>query len=338
MEAENLLPSESESARRVRTLAKLNEMCRDFVKRVYEKNNLMEQYSEENPPYQLRTFGSYRLDVHLPGADMDTVMIVTRHIHRDDMFNDLYVAMQARKDITNLIKVQEARVPVIKFQMDEFEFDLAMARLSYATIPEDFDVTDDKHLKNVDQQSVTSLNGVRVTDTIRSLVPTMKTLKYCIRALKLWAKKRGVYKNVLGFLGGISLEIMAARIGQLYPKALPSRLLYFFFFTYSQWKWPQPVGLTEVIANSHDLNLPVWGFGATEMSDRRHLMPIITPCYPAQNATANVSKSTLKVMQEEFTRAKDICKQILEGNAEWSDLFEPLDPFSKASVKPTFVP
>jgi len=58
--------------------------------------------------------------------------------------------------------------------------------------------------------------GVRVTDTIRNLVPTMDTLKYCIRALKLWAKRRGVYKNVLGFLGGISIEIMAARIGQMY--------------------------------------------------------------------------------------------------------------------------
>jgi len=33
----------------------------------------------------------------------------------------------------------------------------------------------------------------------------------------------------------------------------------------------------------------VWGSGPTEVSDRRHVMPIITPVYPAQNATANVS-------------------------------------------------
>ena len=102
--------------------------------------------------------------------------------------------------------------------MDDFEFDLAMARLPCATIPDgippapvpplsyfppcgldprtsnpstlncrsaDFNVTDDATLKGVDQQSVTSLNGVRVTDTIMSLVPTMATLKYCIRCLKL---------------------------------------------------------------------------------------------------------------------------------------------------------
>lgn len=98
---------------------------------------------------------------------MDTVVIVTRNVDRTDMFEDLYVHFQSRSDVKDLIKVEEARVPVIKFSMDEFEFDLAMARLPYNQIPEDFDVTDDRHLKNVDQQSVTSLNGVRVTDTIQ---------------------------------------------------------------------------------------------------------------------------------------------------------------------------
>ena len=174
-----------------------------------------------------------------------------------------------------------------------------MAVLPCNQLPEDLDVTDDRHLRGVDTQSVTSLNGVRVTDTIQNLVPTMKTLKFCIRALKLWAKRRGVYKNVLGFLGGISLEIMAARIGQLYPKALPSKLLYFFFVYYAGWKWPQPVGLTEINPNSNDLNLQVWCGETTERWDRQHVMRIITPVYPAQNATANVSKSTLKIMVDE---------------------------------------
>eukprot|EP00961_Rhodomonas_salina_P142065 1912999-Rhodomonas_salina.3 len=166
MEDEKLLPSKEESERRVEVLGKLNGIVRDFIKRTHERKGLMDHYTENNT-YQIRTFGSYRLDVHLPGADMDTVVIVTRNVDRTDMFEDLYVHFQGRSDVKDLIKVEEARVPVIKFQMDEFEFDLAMARLSYNQIPDDFDVTDDRHLKNVDQQSVTSLNGVRVTDTIQ---------------------------------------------------------------------------------------------------------------------------------------------------------------------------
>ena len=330
MMAEKLIPSEEESAARVKALGKLNELVAAFVRQAFEKNGHGDAYNDVTS-FRLRTFGSYRLDVHLPGADMDTVMVVPKHVLRSDMFTILYPTMQKHKDIKNIIAVEEARVPVIKFEMDDFEFDLAMARIEgLSALPEEFDVTDDRYLKHVgtDMQSITSLNGVRVTDTIRNLVPTMDTLKYCIRALKLWAKRRGVYKNVLGFLGGISIEIMAARIGQMYPKALPSKLLYYFFVEYSQWKWPQPLGLTPINVSSCELTLPVWCTGSTEATDRRHVMPIITPVFPAQNATANVSKSTLRVMQEEFERARDICKRINEGKAAWPELFDQYDVFN----------
>ena len=57
-------------------------------------------------------------------------------------------------------------------------------------------------------------------------------------------------------------------------------------------------------------------------------MPIITPAYPQQNSTFNVTVSTRTVMCKEFVRGLDICTSIALGRKSWEDLFEPLNFFS----------
>lgn len=58
-------------------------------------------------------------------------------------------------------------------------------------------------------------------------------------------------------------------------------------------------------------------------------MPIITPAYPQQNSTYNVSVSTRMVMVEEFKQGLAITDEILLSKAEWSKLFEAPNFFQK---------
>lgn len=65
------------------------------------------------------------------------------------------------------------------------------------------------------------------------------------------------------------------------------------------------------------------------IQDRYHLMPIITPAYPQQNSTFNVSLSTRTIMMEEFKAGLHITDDIMLGKSSWDKLFEPSPFFLK---------
>lgn len=46
---------------------------------------------------------------------------------------------------------------------------------------------------------------------------------------------RGIYSNVLGFLGGVSWAMLVARTCQLYQNAVAATLLQKFFLVFSKW-------------------------------------------------------------------------------------------------------
>jgi poly(A) polymerase len=197
-------------------------------------------------------------------------------------------------------------------------------------IPDGIDLLDPNNLKNLDEKSVLSLNGCRVTDQILRLVPNIQNFRITLRMIKLWAKARGIYGNVVGFLGGVSWAMLTARICQLYPNALPSTLVTRFFRVFSNWKWPNPVLLTH-IQEGGILAKKVWN-PKINMKDRTHLMPIITPAYPSMNSTYNVSESTLYILKEEFKRGAELSFKIEHEGLPWASLVEKHQFFTRYRI------
>ena len=60
-------------------------------------------------------------------------------------------------------------------------------------------------------------------------VPQEDAFRAALRLVKLWAARRGVYGNVVGFLGGVNLAILVAHTAKMYPTALASTLVSRFF-------------------------------------------------------------------------------------------------------------
>lgn len=316
---------EEELNHRLAVLGKLNNFVKEWIAEISEVKNL--------PPSAIScvggkifTFGSYRLGVHTKGADIDALCVAPRHVERSDFFQSFFEKLKQHEEIKDLRAVEDAFVPVIKFKFDGIEIDLLFARLALQSIPDNLDLRGDSILRNLDIRCIRSLNGCRVTDEILYLVPNKENFRLTLRAIKLWAKRRGIYSNMLGFLGGVSWAMLVARTCQLYPNAVAATLVHKFFLVFSKWEWPNPVLLKQ--PEDSNLNLPVWD-PRVNPSDRYHLMPIITPAYPQQNSTYNVSTSTRTIMSEEFKYGLSVTDEILQGKAEWPKLFEPPNFFQK---------
>ncbi|XP_073282457.1 nuclear poly(A) polymerase 1-like isoform X1 [Primulina huaijiensis] len=315
-----LYESHEEAIKREEVLGRLDQIVKTWVKNISRAKGFNEQMVHEANA-KIFTFGSYRLGVHSPGADIDTLCVGPKHATRhEDFFGELYRMLSEMPDVQELHPVPDAHVPVMKFKFNGVSIDLLYANVSLWVIPEDLDVSQDSILQNVDDQTVRSLNGCRVTDQILRLVPNIQNFRTALRSMRLWAKRRGVYSNVTGFLGGINWALLVARICQLYPNALASMLVSRFFRVYNLWRWPNPVMLCPIEEGS--LGLSFWD-PRRNYKDRLHLMPIITPAYPCMNSSYNVSNSTLRVMMEEFRRGNENCETIEANKSIWDALFEP---------------
>uniref|UniRef100_A0A663EVX7 polynucleotide adenylyltransferase n=1 Tax=Aquila chrysaetos chrysaetos TaxID=223781 RepID=A0A663EVX7_AQUCH len=144
------------------------------------------------------------------GADIDAVCV------------SFFEKLKHQEEIKNLRAVEDVYVPVVKFE------------LSVPTVSGNLDLRDDSHLRSLDIICIRSLNGCRVTDEILHLVPNKENVWLTLCAIKLWAKRCGIYSNMLGFLGGVFWAVLVARTCQLYPHALASTLVNKFFLFFFQ--------------------------------------------------------------------------------------------------------
>jgi poly(A) polymerase len=194
---------------RERVLAYLADLTKQWGKDIWEKKGLPEGEADSSP--KLFTFGSYRLGVHDPNADIDCLCIIPSHIEREDFFNSLLDIIRNEKDITNITPIANAKVPVMQMEICGISIDLTCARLQQASIPSNLNLSHPKILiMCYDATDRLSLNGPRVTDEILTLVPSVENFRMTLRSIKRWAKARSIYSNSVGFPGGVSWAMLTA--------------------------------------------------------------------------------------------------------------------------------
>ena len=334
--------------KRERALNRMGQLARDWILHVCHKRGLPKDVAEAAGG-QLFTSGSYRLGVHEPGADIDTILVAPNMCTRTDFFGEVLeekedgtpkvrdpdsLAERIRRhpDVTNFVPVEGAAVPILTFDWEGVNIDLLFARLNSASVPATLDIDHDAVLDGVDSATEKSVNGPRVTNLIAALVSgtpeRYQTFLSVVRCVRKWAKARGLYSNKMGYWGGVNINIAVALCVQLYPEDAPASLLRKFFLVFKSWRWPNPVMLTK----PHDAGLGILVWSAQHA--HRQVAPIITPAYPAMNSTLAVSRQTLQILHEEFCRGHEILDTLWRQHQtdpkvdlNWNELFQPSDFF-----------
>merc|ERR1719508_422184 len=260
------------------------------------------------------SYGSYKLQVVDKESDLDLLCVVPKHVTREDFFENLYEQLAKRDEVTELRKLPWVFVPVIKMKYRGMEVDLTMARLIYEKISEDNEFLQNQLItKDMDLKCLRSLNGYRATCEILKLVPSVEKFQLTLRVVKLWAKKNGLYGNMLGFLGGASWAILVAKVCQMagVDGCLGScvHLIHSFFYTFANWNWPEPVYIKEVETQPYSAWNP-----AIHHFDREHAMPIITSTVPQMNSAVNISRNNCRLVSAKCEEALVICQAIMEGH------------------------
>ncbi|KAK8058953.1 hypothetical protein PG994_009401 [Apiospora phragmitis] len=304
--------SAEETNTRKKVLADIQRIVDELVRRIAKEKYPRNPTLIRDARGEVFTYGSFCLGVYGPGSDIDTLVVAPKYVTRQDYFTHLpkmLEEMAPKGAVTDLTPVEDAFVPIIKFEYWGISIDLIFSRI--ATLDQfpphgQLKLSDNSYLRGLDDAELRSVNGTR------------STFRLALRAIKLWAQRRAIYANIVGFPGGVVWAMLVARVCQLYPKATSATIVAKFFHLIRQWPWPQPVMLKAM--EEGPLNVRVWN-PKVYRGDSFHLMPVITPAYPEMCSTFNITHSNKEVIQRELLRAGQIAAQIMAGKVPWKELF-----------------
>jgi poly(A) polymerase len=280
-------------------------------------------------PFHVFVAGSYRLGT-LPVGDIDVVLVVrAATVPRGRVFDELGPRLRGTPGVTDLQAVPHARVPLLGFKLHGQEFDVLTCHLHGAEWPpRPLLLSSYAPLNGADDASILAFSGVRVVEWLCSrLVAHFAPFRGAVQTLREWAKRRAIYSNKAGFLGGINLVLLAAaavlelqQVPGPPPPLTAEHVVRRVFQTCSGHRWGARSPM-ELINNAGagagaddgvDCACPVvmraldWKWkhaAAAPPPPPPEPMVLLTPCYPRTNTLFAATAHTAAILRQEFRRA-----------------------------------
>jgi poly(A) polymerase len=295
--------------------------------------HIVQRLTQALPNAVVHIVGSRRMDCALPTADLDLVAAVAGTIDMPELKSLVTAALPTASRVRLVIG---ARVPGLRLTTDGLDIDLSM--VATGQIPPTEAVA---RRAELGEAAATTLSAVTDADAIRTMVDAADAqdrFAHLARAVKAWAKARGLDSAPFGGLPGLAWSILAARVAAEAQSVPPQELLQHFFATWAAWDWREPIALGgpspdlgpgSSSSPDHD---PALSLGLTSGPDpapanpgpHPTLVTILTPTYPIRTFTAQVGTAGHDLLTDELYRAWEITEAAAQtGTNPWADLLAP---------------
>jgi poly(A) polymerase len=259
----------------------------------------------------LHLLGSVRLGVASCDSDLDVVCLIPDYITGASFLNLVADCLQGLCDRSQV--VLDAKFPVLRLQFEGISVDLLYTQFKITNGWEKLTIQEIQHHIKDPKSILGCLETDLIIDRVKQQIP-LDRFRLLLKAVRGWAKLRGLYGNSWGFLGGFSWSLLCADACLNYSNHDRSleALLANFFQLMSQRDRRQVIALTNA-GKEYVAKLP------------QDLFPIVSSIEPCQNTARNVTRSTYQILQAEFNRGAEIGTQILSGKSTWKSLYQPID-------------
>jgi uncharacterized protein (UPF0248 family) len=160
-------------------------------------------------------------------------------------------------------------------------------------------------------QSLLKLNAIRDLEYIQRTVPDLATFRKAYRFIKVWAKCCGIYSSKLGYLGGIHITLLLARVCKLCFREAGatsvSDIISNFFSYYANFDWKNDV----VYDTTFYTSKPKY------YRSSREPMVILSIHPPKVNVAHASTVLSVNTLAQEFKRAN---QSIYEVGGTWKDI------------------
>ncbi|KAL2129929.1 hypothetical protein VTI74DRAFT_7093 [Chaetomium olivicolor] len=291
-----IIPSAEEAAKRKAAL--------ELLKNVILDTQAADAASRSQPTVVIVPVGSYALDVWTSSSDVDVLCIGPFSTSTFFALATQRLRRASSQGIKILRRVRANTGTMLEIEVHGIKMDLQYCPATSVAErwPDVLRTPPSNPIWSLSAQTLSKLKAVRDIDYLRRSLPDLATFRLAHRFIKTWAKSRGIYSARFGFLSGIQISILLARVQKLLSHSsslttpiTPEHLLTTFFSHYSSFPWHTHLAFDPLF---HRHRLPY-------TRTPREPLAILGFFPPSLNTAMAASTPSARTLAAEFRRASE---------------------------------